>query len=138
MPAGRPSLYKPTYCDLVIETMSTGLSLTAFAGEIGVSRETVNEWRRVHPEFSAAVKIGQAKRALVWEQKLMSAGIGPHVTSTIFALKNIDPDEWRDRHEVAHTHTVKPTEMTDDELARIAAGSRTGIAPAARGSKVAH
>ena len=38
---GRPSGYRPEYCDLVIETMAQGHSLTAFAGLVRVGRETV-------------------------------------------------------------------------------------------------
>ncbi|WP_062770434.1 hypothetical protein [Sphingopyxis terrae] len=35
MTAGRPSTYSEEFCDMVVETMGTGLSLTAFAGGIG-------------------------------------------------------------------------------------------------------
>ncbi len=80
--------------------MRRGFSLTAFAGEIGVNRDTVVEWQKVHPEFSVAVKDGQAGRTRCLEIGLFESEIGPRVTAHIFALKNADPEGWRDRHEV--------------------------------------
>lgn len=103
---GRPSAYVPAYCEEVNVILATGLSLTAFAGHIGVSRDTVNEWRRVHPDFSDAVKDAIAKRVLALEQRLLSSSSGPQVTSTIFALKNADPEEWRDKLHTEHSGSV--------------------------------
>lgn len=100
---GRPSKYSKHYCDEVIACMSLGFSLTAFAGEIGVARSTINEWMEVHPEFSEAVKKGKAKRTLSLEKRLLTADSGPVVTSSIFALKNADPDEWREKQTQEHT-----------------------------------
>ncbi len=102
-PVGRPSKYKETYCDLVIESMSEGKSLTAFAADIGVARDTITEWADVHPEFSAAVKRGKAKCAAWWEERgriMAQNGGGPgQATAVIFGLKNMGRDDWADRHE---------------------------------------
>lgn len=100
MPAGRPTKYDEAYCEQLIDCMGNGLSLTAFAGVIGVARSTINEWMAAHSEFSEAVKRGQAKRVLYLERRLLDGEIGPRVTSHIFALKNADPEEWRDRREL--------------------------------------
>lgn len=106
MGAGRPSKFRTTYCDEVIAAGQEGLSLTAFAGIIGVSRDTVNEWTRAHPEFSDAVKIHQAKRTEYLERTLLSSEQGPKVTARIFALKNADPDNWKDKQDVEHSGGV--------------------------------
>lgn len=107
MAGGRPSKYSPAYCAEVVAAGEEGFSLTAFAGMIGVSRDTVNEWTRVHAEFSAAVKVHGAKRVAYLERTMLSAEQGPQVTARIFALKNADPENWRDRREVEHTGTVQ-------------------------------
>src|SRR6478672_3824165 len=52
---GRPTLYRPEYCQLVIERMGQGFSLTAFAGTIGVSKIAVYERIRAHADFGDAV-----------------------------------------------------------------------------------
>ena len=104
-PGGRPTKYKPDYCDQVIDFMGDGYSLTAFAGEISVARSTINEWMKAHSEFSEAVKIGQAKRTRKLEQGLLSEEVGPKVTARIFALKNADPEGWKDKQEHQHSAT---------------------------------
>lgn len=120
---GRPSKYDEAFCDQVIDFMGQGLSLTAFAGEISVARSTINEWINNHPEFSEAVKIGQAKRTASLERGLLSEEIGPKVTARIFALKNADPEGWRDKREVEHSGemTVATKEQRD---AAVAAATR--------------
>lgn len=94
---GRPTKYDPAYCEAVIEDGKVGLSLTAFAGGIGVARSTINEWMAAHPEFSEAVKRHQAARTRYLEETMLSSEQGPRVTARIFALKNAAPDEWKDK-----------------------------------------
>lgn len=101
MPAGRPSLYEDRFCDEIVAFMKQGFSKTAFAGHIGVCHDTVIEWAKQHPQFSDAVKRGQAARTMNLEQGLLEGEIGPKVTARIFALKNAAPDEWRDK--IEHT-----------------------------------
>jgi len=116
---GRPTKFKPAYCNEVINTMATGLSLTAFAGEIGVARSTINEWIDNFPEFSEAVRVAKAKRTLALERGMLGAESGPAVTARMFALKNADPDEWRDKREVQHSGEVGVTtkEQRDSAVA---------------------
>lgn len=53
-PGGRPSEYKPEYCQRVIEFGKDGLLPVSMASRIGVTKQTLHEWARVHPEFSDA------------------------------------------------------------------------------------
>ena len=94
-PEGHPTLYKPEYCNSVVEIMGQGFSLTAFAGHIGVCYDTVADWTRRHPEFLQAVKRARANRLRFWEDKLAKCAPGAAV-ACIFALKNADANEWRD------------------------------------------
>jgi hypothetical protein len=100
---GRPTGYNEHMGREVLSLMASGLSLTASMAELGFSRQTAYEWIGRHPEFSDAVKIGQAKRQLFLERRLLSAEQGPVVTSSIFALKNTGTGDWRDKQEVDHT-----------------------------------
>lgn len=113
MTAGRPSKYDPAYCDQVVEIMADGYSLTAFAGTIRVHRGTLNEWMAVHPEFSEAVKKGKAACAVWWESANRANALSGqgNATSCIFGLKNMAPDEWRDKHEVEHTGPAPVTRI---------------------------
>ena len=83
--------------------MGDGFSLTAFAGSIGVSRETVYEWERSIPAFSDAIKRARAGRVFALEKQLLSGDNGPSVTARIFALKNASPEEWREKQAVELT-----------------------------------
>jgi hypothetical protein len=119
---GRPSEYKPEYCDLVIDKMGEGLSLTAFAGHLKVSRECVYNWMSEHREFSDAVSRARSTRVLALERKLLSARYGAQGSAAIFALKNADPNEWRDMRTVQHDHSINVQTMSDEQLLAIAQG----------------
>ncbi len=109
MPAGRPTLYDPAYCEAVVAHMATGASLTSFAAEIDVARDTISEWANVHPEFSVAVKRGKAKCASWWEARgrsIAEKGGGPGAgTLVMFGLKNMGADDWSDASQVDHRST---------------------------------
>ena len=113
MPGGRPSKYKPEYCEQIVEYMAQGASATAFAGSIGVSRDTITEWAKAHPEFFVALQEGKSRCASWWESiARMNAATGKgNSNMTIFALKNLSPDDFADRKEIKHR-----VEMDEDEL----------------------
>lgn len=94
---GRPSEYKPEYCDQVKDFMRLGYSRMAAAGHIGVCYNTFRAWQAQYPGFMQAVNEGSAARLVFLETGLLEAASGPQVTSRIFALKNAAPEEWRDR-----------------------------------------
>jgi len=106
MPAGRPTLYEPDYCEAVVKHMADGASLTSFAAEIDVARSTINEWMEVHPEFSEAVRRAKAKCAAWWEKRgrsIAETGGGPGAgTLVMFGLKNMGADDWSDKQEIDH------------------------------------
>lgn len=105
MAGGRPSLYDPAYCGLLEDHFAQGLSYESFAGVVGVSKQTLYDWEKAHPEFLDAKKSNEAKSQLIWEKRLASlatTGEG-NATAIIFGLKNRASDSWRD---------VKATEIT--------------------------
>lgn len=105
MPVGRPTGYDPDYCEQAREFIAQGFSLTAFAGHLGVSRQTVYNWADQYPEFLDAVKTGQAGGVLWWERRnkeFAATGEG-NATAIIFGLKNRAADEWRDVSRTEHT-----------------------------------
>jgi hypothetical protein len=120
---GRPSAFKPEYCDRVVDYMAQGFSATAFAGSIKICRDTLHQWQKEHPEFSDAIKKGAAARVAFLEGKLLQGG---HVVPFIFALKNACPEEWRERTDSLVTVQKSTLLGASDELVeqiRIAARS---------------
>lgn len=65
---GRPSKYKPEYCEQLVEHMNSGLSFESFAAIIDVNQDTLHEWVKVHEEFSEAKKRAYTKNLLFWEK----------------------------------------------------------------------
>jgi hypothetical protein len=115
MAGGRPTKYEDRFADECVEFMGQGYSLTAFAGSIGIARATINNWMAEHPEFLEATRVGQAKRTMKLEQGLISGESGPKVTGHIFALKNADPEGWKDKQEVEHSGGVTIQATDADE-----------------------
>jgi hypothetical protein len=121
---GRPSDYRQEYCQQVMDYMAKGYSLSAFAGSIKQSRDTMYEWMGTHPEFSDAVTRARAMRLVPWEERLMTVEKSGEVAATIFALKNTDPEEWREVRYANFDHNVKIETLSDEQLLAIASGRR--------------
>jgi hypothetical protein len=102
---GRPTKYKPEYCEKAVEIMSEGYSIAGLAGKLRIDTDTIYEWAKVHPEFSDALKRARRAAACWWEDRAraVAAGEAGSAPMVIFALKNRVSDEWRDKHEVEHS-----------------------------------
>ncbi len=48
---GRPTLYKPEYCNKVREMLKKGYSKIEIAFELDVNRKTLDYWSEANPEF---------------------------------------------------------------------------------------
>lgn len=68
MPAGRPTLYRPEYCEKVIDLGKQGCSVVEMAAEIGVDRNTIERhWPEAHPEFFQAITQARDFSQAWWE-----------------------------------------------------------------------
>ena len=99
---GRPTLYKPEYCDMLISHMEKGFSFRSFAGVIRVDFDTLYEWDRTHRDFSDAKKIGHGLQLVYDENMLDDLSRGNHGKSAssathIFKMKNCH--KWVDKVE---------------------------------------
>jgi orotate phosphoribosyltransferase-like protein len=106
---GRPSKYKKQYCSKVIELFSEGKSVIQIAAELDVSRDTIYEWQKAHPEFSDSIKKGMTKSEAFWERLLQGAASGlasVNSAALIFLLKN--RFQWTDRmdQKIAHSGDI--------------------------------
>jgi len=113
-PPGRPSKYDPIYIEKVDEYLAmTGREQThmpkivSFALMLGVSKDTLYEWAKVHPGFSDAL----AKIMAAQEQALIDDGIygGKEVNSTIVKLLLQNNHGMRERTDVTTNDKDLPT-----------------------------
>lgn len=132
---GHPSLYKREYCDRAVDSLRQGHSIAGFAGEIGVSAPTVEDWANKYPEFGRAMEIAKAGAVTFWEDQLikLAQGIGGgapgRAVAIIFGLKNRAAQYWRDVQVVEETRTVNVTvsstrDRIRDRLDRIVSANK--------------
>lgn len=102
-----------------------GLTDEQIAGNMGIKRQTLYDWKKKYPVFSDTLKRGKEivdrqvenallKRALGYEYeevttttypdgkeeiKSVVKQVVPDTTAQIFWLKNRKPDDWRDKKE---------------------------------------
>jgi hypothetical protein len=152
MAGGRPSKFKPEYVGQAKKLAELGATDPQVADFFEVSISTVSLWKVEHAEFSEALKLGKVQADQRVEEKLYSRAMGfehdevdirvvngelvqtpirkfypPDTTACIFWLKNRQPDSWRETKAIELTGknggpVRVARELTDDELANIAAG----------------
>lgn len=66
-PVGRPSLYKPEYCEEVIALGKIGKSVEAIGAILGVGTKTLYNWRDQHEDFLHALDMAKEFELQWWE-----------------------------------------------------------------------
>lgn len=121
-----------------------GLTDEQLAGNIGISRSTLNQWKDKYPDISDTLKRGKEvvdlqvenallKRALGYEyeevaekyesgtlteKKVTKKQVVPDTTAQIFWLKNRRPDKWKDKQDVQVSGELKEEQTKLDDLIR--------------------
>jgi transcriptional regulator with XRE-family HTH domain len=120
---GRPSSFKPEYCDQALKLTRLGATDKDLAGFFGVSVSAINRWKLQYPEFRESLKEGKQvadaevaeslyRRALGYSHDAVKIFLDknskpiivpytehypPDTVACIFWLKNRRPELWRDR-----------------------------------------
>lgn len=113
-PVGRPSLYREEYNHKLIEHMSQGLSYETFAATIGVSRETLYEWEKAHPEFSDTKRKALALSQLWWEKAGIEGMLGKGYAAPSMWIYNMRCRFGRQTHQ-SQTCAWNSDEMKEQE-----------------------
>jgi len=131
---GRPTKYDPKkHPDLAFWMAHAGLTDKQIAEQLGVTEQTINNWKRDHPEFFESLKKGketpdeQVEAALLRRAKgftyeeITPQGVVkkvalPNPASMIFWLKNRRPKRWREKieHQIGEGGPVKIEVVYDD------------------------
>jgi hypothetical protein len=67
-PVGRPSLYRPEYCETVIELGKQGCSPAEIASHLDVDRASLIRWSEEHEEFRTAMTRAKTHEQAWWEK----------------------------------------------------------------------
>lgn len=97
--AGRPTKYKPEMCAQVVELMREGASLAEVSAEIGITRETLNQWRHSNEKFSDAVKNGIELSRAWWERKGRVNLENKDFNATLWYMNMKNRHGWADKVE---------------------------------------
>lgn len=120
-PGGRPSLYRPEYCERVLEFGREGMSVVEMAAEIGVSRNALEErWPEAHEEFREAFARARELSQAWWERQgrvgLTAERFNAQVYSRSMAARF--PKDWRESKNV---DTVVNLQVEEKKQAKITA-----------------
>lgn len=138
MAGGRPTEYKPEYCDQLAALGRSGLSLTQMAAHFCVSKQTFYTWRDAHPEFLDALQESLTFAQAHWEEIHYKGARGELPVNAAVLNKAMSArfrDEYTERQQTELTGKdggpvqVAHSTLTEAELdERIAALSKaTGI-----------
>ncbi len=130
MSAGRPTKYKPEYCQQIVDffdvepfeieetttTLPNGSQVTHkkkvaieypmlidFVMKIGVSYDAIQDWNKKYPDFNRALKSAKKFQEKIIVQNAFKNRYDK--TFSIFALKNISG--WRDTQHNVNNHSLK-------------------------------
>jgi len=100
---GRPPKYSEDRALSMVNALRGGNTLANAARMAGIHRDTLNDWRRRYPAFSAAVEQAEAQAIAVYVEDLGHASRQGNVAAITFYLERRGGGEWRkpsDRLEV--------------------------------------
>lgn len=145
---GRPSDYSWAKACEICAWISAGRSLNSYCEQPGAPTiPTVYNWIAAHPEFFKLYVRAREEQADTLADEIVKIADDSALTPDdrrvrIDARKwismKLKPRSYGDKQQVDVNVTNKPEELTDEQLADIAAGGRAGTTPTSPGSKSTH
>lgn len=71
-PVGRPTKYKPEYCERVIALGKEGYSYAEIAADLEVDKASLFDWARAHEDFSTALRAAKTYEQAWFEREARS------------------------------------------------------------------
>jgi hypothetical protein len=108
-PGGRPTNYRPEYCERVIEMGRHGFSVAQMASQLGTSKQTLLRWVDANPEFRDAMEIARSHSQAWWEAMGQANLVMPKDSGTFQgsvwsrSMAARFPDDWRENKGVELT-----------------------------------
>ena len=126
---GRPSGYKPEFCELVLKLGEQGKSFTQMAVATGYAKASLHGWRDQYPEFATALTLALQKSQQWWEEKAQ-AGLADRNFNAALWMKIAASrfrEDYADRREVTGANggpiqqsvtlrTLDVSELDDEQL----------------------
>lgn len=108
MPAGRPTVYKPEYCDVVIKLMKEGAAKVEVAYELDIDRSTLDDWIAKYPEFSLAFNAAKDASEGWWTKQGRSNLENKDFNSRLWEINMMNRFGWMKKAHSQTDVTLKP------------------------------
>jgi len=115
VPLGRPTKYDPAWCDQVLDLGAIGYSRAQVAAELGITRASMNEYERQHPEFLNATTRANELSLAWWEQAGRAGMFMKGFSAAAYSL------QMRNRFRGEYTDATETTHKVDDSVAGLMA-----------------
>jgi hypothetical protein len=110
-PVGRPTEYKPEYCETVKMLLKEGKALKQIYAVLDVSQTCFNEWREKHPEFGSAVNDHLSDAEAAWIEKGMKNLDNKNFNAALYSFMMQNLHKWSRKTEQSGTVTIKHEEV---------------------------
>lgn len=99
---GRPSKYKPEYCEVVIKLGKEGKSLVQMAAHFDISRQTIDNWAENNPDFLEALLRAKVHAQNWWEDAGMKGMVGDKFNAAVWkkSMEARFREDYTERKEV--------------------------------------
>jgi len=96
---GRPSLFKPEYCDTVIELGKQGYSKARMAAHFDVAKQTIDQWAKDYPDFSDALTRARTLCQAHWEHRGYGGLENKNFNTPLYigSMKSMFREDYMDR-----------------------------------------
>jgi hypothetical protein len=101
-PVGRPTDYRPEYCNVAMRLGREGKSKAQLAAFIGVTRKTLDNWTESHTEFLHAMELSR-DFALAWWEDTGQSGLPAGVLNASLWSRSMAarfPADYREEHAI--------------------------------------
>lgn len=98
-PIGRPPVYTTDVCARIVELGKLGYSQARMAADIGVSKQTITDWAKSHPEFSDALTLARTLSQAYWEERGHNGLENRNFNTPLYlgSMKSMFRDDYMDR-----------------------------------------
>ena len=122
---GRPTKYLPEYCEQAVDFGLKGKSLVQICSAFGVTRDTLNNWCDVNPDFLVAMDLARVHSQSHWEELGYDGMKGKSIDAQIWSRSMAArfPADWREskHQEVTGSVKVDHTQTASNMLETLAA-----------------
>lgn len=122
MTTGRPTEYRPEYCELVVKLGEAGEYPVEWAAQIGVAKKTLHRWKEEFPAFCHAYDLAFTKCEASHMRKTRTSAESDIGSAPLLKWLGSAVFGYREAMDVDNTHSGpggKPIETKNETIIRI-------------------